>query len=131
MLGMALIPLLRSKETDLYNRLLSQRNFMEKLIAAIKSEKISLKPTEDSGWKALQAMKEKWKQYRLHLERWERDWKELSIFYGYSKELRRLTYTTNPVEALHRQMRKMTKTTSIFPHDESLKKLERRAYQGG
>lgn len=50
MLGMALIPLLRSKETDLYNRLLSQRNFMEKLIAAIKSEEISLEPTEESGW---------------------------------------------------------------------------------
>jgi hypothetical protein len=50
MLGMALIPLLRSKETDLYNRLWVQHNFMETLIAAIKSGKIDLKPDKDSGW---------------------------------------------------------------------------------
>lgn len=86
-------------------------------------KRIYTAPTEESGFKALQAMKEAWPKYRLHLERWDRDWKELSTFYGYSKELRRLMYTTNPVESLHRQMRKVTKTTSVFPHDEALKKL--------
>lgn len=80
-------------------------------------------PSEESGLKVLDEMKTKWPQYEIHLARWERDWADLSVFFLFSPEIRRLIYTTNPVESLHRQMRKVTKTTSIFPHDESLKKL--------
>ncbi len=84
---------------------------------------IYLAPSEESGLQALQEMKEKWTQYKIHLDRWERDWPDLSVFFLFSPEIRRLIYTTNPVESLHRQMRKVTKTTSIFPHDSALKKL--------
>lgn len=80
-------------------------------------------PTEMAGYKALEEMKKKWPRYILHLERWEKNWKELSAFFKYGKELRRLIYTTNPVENMHRQIRKITKTTTIFPHDQALKKL--------
>ena len=80
-------------------------------------------PSEEAGLKALEEMKEKWPQYKIHLIRWEQDWPDLSVFFLFSPEIRRLIYTTNPVESLHRQMRKVTKTTSIFPHDEALKKL--------
>ena len=86
-------------------------------------------PSEEAGLKALEAVKEKWPQYKLHLQRWEQDWPELSVFFLFSPEVRRLIYTTNPVESLHRQMRKVTKTTSVFPHDESLKKLLFLAHQ--
>lgn len=80
-------------------------------------------PSEEAALKALESAKEKWPQYKAHLNRWEQDWPQLSVFFLFSPEIRRLIYTTNPVESLHRQMRKVTKTTSIFPHDESLKKL--------
>lgn len=80
-------------------------------------------PSEEAALKALEAAKEKWPQYKAHLNRWEQDWPQLSVFFLFSPEIRRLIYTTNPVESLHRQMRKVTKTTSVFPHDESLKKL--------
>lgn len=80
-------------------------------------------PSEEAGLKALQEMKEKWPQYKIHLQRWETDWPDLSVFFLFSPEIRKLIYTTNPVESVHRQMRKVTKTTSIFPHDEALRKL--------
>lgn len=80
-------------------------------------------PTEMAGYKALEEMKKKWTKYNLYLERREKNRKELSAFFKYGKELRRLIYTTNPVENMHRQMRKITKITTIFPHDQALKKL--------
>ena len=54
---------------------------------------------------------------------WEENWNELSTFFVYPECIRRIIYTTNAVESLHRQFRKVTKTTSIFPHDEALTKL--------
>lgn len=46
-----------------------------------------------------------------------------------SEEIRRIIYTTNIVESLHRQFRKVTKTKSIFPNDDSLKKMLYLAYR--
>ncbi len=80
-------------------------------------------PTEEAGLSALEAVKEKWPEYGIHLKRWEDKWTELSTFFKYSEEVRTILYTTNSVESLHRQIRKVTKTTSVFPHDEALKKL--------
>ena len=46
----------------------------------------------------------------------------------YPKEIRRLIYTTNAVEALRRHFRKVTKTKSVFPHDDALRKILYLAY---
>lgn len=80
-------------------------------------------PTEDAGYEALQKMKKSWKQYAIYLKSWEDNWSELSTFFAYSEEIRKIIYTTNIIEGLNRQFRKVTKTTTIFPHDESLAKL--------
>ena len=64
-----------------------------------------------------------WPQYKKPLEKWEDKWTELATFFQFPQEVRRIIYTTNSVESLHRQIRKVTKTTSLFPHDEALKKL--------
>ena len=45
----------------------------------------------------------------------------------YPESVRKLIYTTNPIESLNRQFRKVTKTTSVFPHEQSLRKLLRLA----
>ncbi len=42
---------------------------------------------------------------------------------GYPEEIRKIINTTNAIESLNRQFRKVTKTTTIFPHDEGLKRL--------
>jgi putative transposase len=79
--------------------------------------------TEDAGLAALDEVKQSWPQYALYLKSWEQKWPELSTFFAPPQAVRRLIYTTNGIESLHRQLRKVTKTTSIFPHDEALTKL--------
>lgn len=86
-------------------------------------KKIYSAPTEEAGLVALDEVKQAWPQYALYLRSWETKWLELSTFFVYPQEVRRLIYTTNGIESLHRQLRKVTKTTSVFPHDESLTKL--------
>jgi len=80
-------------------------------------------PSEEAGYEALQNMKKEWEPYAIYLKSWEDNWSELSTFFAYSEEIRKIIYTTNAIEGLNRQFRKVTKTTSIFPHDESLSKL--------
>jgi transposase-like protein len=80
-------------------------------------------PTEEAGYSNLLKVKEKWPMYQIYLKSWEDKWQELCPFFLYPPQIRRIIYTTNAVESLHHQMRKVTKTTTIFPHDESLLKL--------
>jgi putative transposase len=79
--------------------------------------------TEEEGYEALQKMKLKWPKYTVYLESWDKNWSELSTFFVYPELIRKMIYTTNPIESLNRQFRKVTKTTCIFPNDISLKKL--------
>ena len=80
-------------------------------------------PTEEAGLQGLEFVKEKWPQYKEYLKSWERDWTDLSTFYIYPEAIRKTIYTTNAVENLNRQLRKVTKTKGVFPHDQALKKL--------
>jgi putative transposase len=80
-------------------------------------------PNEDAGMTALHELMEKWPQYRSYLKSWEDNWSNLAPFFNYPQEVRRMIYTTNTIENLNRQFRKVTKTTTIFPHDDALIKL--------
>lgn len=72
----------------------------------------------------LTTLEEKWNpRYPNATAGWRRNWQHLSTFFSYPHELRRMIYTTNAVEALHRQFRKVTKTKGVFPTDDSLKKM--------
>lgn len=79
--------------------------------------------TEEAGLEALEKMKKTWPKYEVYLKSWEINWSELATFFAYPEEIRRIIYTTNTIESLNRQFRKVTKTTSIFPNNESLMKL--------
>lgn len=80
-------------------------------------------PSEEAGMDALKNVMELWPQYRAYLKSWENRWTEIAPFFGYPQPIRRMIYTTNAIENLNRQFRKVTKTTGVFPHDESLIKL--------
>lgn len=80
-------------------------------------------PTEDAGHEALKDLMDRWPQYRLYLKSWESRWADLAPFFSYPEPIRRMMYTTNAIENLNRQFRKVTKTTTVFPHDEALVKL--------
>jgi putative transposase len=80
-------------------------------------------PSEDAGRVALNEMMERWPQYRAYLKSWETRWADIAPFFSYPQAVRKTVYTTNAVENLNRQFRKVTKTTQIFPHDDALLKL--------
>lgn len=62
-------------------------------------------------------------KYPLIVSSWRANWSELSTFFKYPPEIRKIIYTTNMIEIYHRQLRKVTKGKSIFPNDESLQKM--------
>lgn len=73
---------------------------------------------------ALKNLTTKWgSQYPMAVQGWNVHWKELSTYFGFPVEIRKMIYTTNAVEAVHRQFRKLTKTKGAFPTDDSLKKM--------
>jgi putative transposase len=73
---------------------------------------------------AFEEFKKKWgKKYPVVIRSWESNWLELTTYFSYPYEIRRLIYTTNPVEAYHRQLRKVTKTKTAYPTDDSLRKI--------
>ena len=78
---------------------------------------------ESAGLEALHEVMEKWPQYRGYLKSWEDRWSDLAPFFNYPGPIRRMIYTTNAIENMNRQFRKVTKTTTIFPHDDALIKL--------
>ena len=80
-------------------------------------------PSEEAGMDALKEMMEKWPQYRSYLKSWETRWADIAPFFGYPQPIRKMIYTTNTIENLNRQFRKVTKTTTVFPHDDALLKL--------
>jgi transposase-like protein len=80
-------------------------------------------PTAELGYKALEEFRSKWDfKYKYIGDSWERNWTELSAFWKYPPEIRRLIYTTNPIEAFNRAMRKVTKNRGMFPSADSLLK---------
>ncbi len=73
---------------------------------------------------AFEMFKETWgKKHPIVIKSWEKNWQELTTYFSYPYGIRRLIYTTNTVEAYHRQLRKVTKTKSSFPTDDSLRKI--------
>ncbi len=67
---------------------------------------------------------QKWNlQYPVAIKSWQENWYKLSSFFEFGKDIRKLMYTTNPIENVHRQMRKVTKTKGCFSSDMALKKL--------
>ena len=72
---------------------------------------------------ALEAFRVEWdKKYPEIAKAWEKDWTELMAFMDFGEHIRRVIYTTNAVEALHRQIRKVTKTKGSWVNDKALLK---------
>ena len=70
---------------------------------------------------ALEEFREKWeKKYPQILKSWDANWVELSTYFKYPQEVRRLIYTTNAVEGFHRMLRKYTKNKTIYPTDDAV-----------
>lgn len=79
---------------------------------------------EDAALENLLCAKEKWgSKYPNAIKSWEDNWDNLITFFAFPQYIRKIVYTTNAIESLNSQFRKVTKTKLIFPNDESLMKM--------
>ena len=73
---------------------------------------------------ALDELESLWgEKYPIVIKSWRTKWEHLSAYFKYPEDIRKIIYTTNSIEAVHRQFRKLTKTKGGFPNDDSLLKL--------
>ena len=80
--------------------------------------------TKNAAEIALNELENKWgKLYPVVIKSWRSKWDNLAVYFKYPEEVRRVIYTTNAVEAVHRQFRKLTKTKGGFSNENSLLKL--------
>ncbi|WP_195517383.1 IS256 family transposase [Paraclostridium bifermentans] len=94
-----------------------KKSFMKDLKEVYKA------PTEELALAQLDKLKEIWgNSYGMVIDSWYKNWNNLSTFFDFSPRIRKMIYTTNALEGFNRQVRKYTKSRTIFPTDESLNK---------
>lgn len=92
-----------------------------KVAAALK--RVYSAPTMEAALSAFELFKQQWgKTYGYVVQQWEQDWQELMAFIDFGAEIRRMIYTTNPVEALHRIIRKIIKGKAAWVSETALVK---------
>lgn len=96
----------------------NQKEFMADLKRVYKAG------TKDLAASELDILAGKWNEkYPIVIASWRNNWERLSQYFKYPEDIRRIIYTTNTIEAVHRQFRKLTKTKGAFPNQDSLLKL--------
>ena len=118
-------------KTDIQNCIIHQLRNSSKYVSYkdIKELMADLKavyaaPDEDSALTALEEFSAKWdKKYPKISQSWQANWANLSTYFKFPQELRKLIYTTNAIEGFNRLLRKVTKSKSVFPTDDSLLKM--------
>jgi len=87
-------------------------------------KKVYRATTEQQASDNLEDFRKKWSgKYPKIYESWKRNWANLSTYFAYPPEIRKIIYTTNQIENFNRQLRKVSKAKSIFPNDDSLLKI--------
>ena len=79
---------------------------------------------EQTALDSLERFADKWDgKYPKISKSWQEHWANLSTYFKYPLEVRTLIYTTNTIEGFNRQLRKVTKSKTVFPTDDSLLKM--------
>jgi putative transposase len=74
----------------------------------------------DMAYDALEDFAKKWgSKYAYAIKSWKDNWDELTAYFDYPQEIRRIIYTTNAIESLNGYIRKYTKTKTVFPDDQA------------
>ena len=80
-------------------------------------------PNKEMAKVELDRFAEKWNdKYPYAVQSWQRNWEELTVFFDFPLEIRKIIYTTNLIENLNGKIRKYTKNKMAFPTDDALKK---------
>ncbi|EAC1404624.1 IS256 family transposase [Escherichia coli] len=81
-------------------------------------------PTEEAGQQALEAFASAWDSRYPQISRsWQANWANLSTFFAYPTDIRKVIYTTNAIESLNSVIRHAIKKRKVFPTDDSVKKV--------
>lgn len=95
---------------------------LKKLMADLKL--VYAAPTEEIALENLNESAGKWDvKYPKISKSWKEHWPNLSTYFKYPEQIRRIIYTTNAIEGFNRQLRKVTKAKTVFQSDESLLKM--------
>jgi len=98
--------------------------YKERKLVATDLKTIYKAPTIESAEEALANFGKLWdKKYPSISKMWKNNWRNLTTFFGYSPEIRKIIYTTNAIESINYSLGKITKTRSSFPTDEAALKL--------
>jgi len=96
----------------------NQKEFMKDL------KKVYQAVSKEQAETELDRLEEKWgDKYPIVIKSWRNKWDNLSHYFKYPEPIRKVIYTTNIIESVHRQFRKLTKTKGAFPNENSLLKL--------
>jgi len=96
----------------------NQKEFMRDL------KKVYRAVSKEAAEMELDKLDEKWgDKYPIVVNSWRSKWENLSIYFKYPEDIRKVIYTTNTIESVHRQFRRLTKTKGAFPNENSLLKL--------
>ncbi len=99
-------------------------NYRDRRKVAAGLRPIYTAPNADDALAELERFDEQWGgQYPMIARSWREDWECIIPFLSLPSELRRVVYTTNTIEALHRQIRKAIKTRGHFPDEQAASKL--------
>ena len=80
-------------------------------------------PTKEAAEMELDNFEQKWgAKYPYAIRSWRNNWEELTVFFDFPVEIRKIIYTTNLIENLNGKIRKYTKNKLSFPNDDALKK---------
>jgi len=80
-------------------------------------------PTKQAARAALEDLANTWgRKYPYAIKSWEDNWEELTVFFDFPLEVRKIIYTTNLIENLNGKIRKYTKNKLSFPTDEAVLK---------
>lgn len=86
--------------------------------------KVYQAPTLEAAETNLAKLSDQWRsKYAVAIRSWENNWEDLTTFFAYPTDIRRMIYTTNTVEGYNRQLRKVIKTKGGFPNGEAVRKL--------
>ena len=100
---------------------LAQMSWKDRKAVAQGLRSIYTAPTEDAALSALDDFENEWgRKYPHVVSSWRRNWPELSTFFKYPEEVRKLIYTTNPIESLNSRVRKSVSGKRAFPTEASL-----------
>jgi transposase-like protein len=98
-------------------------NYKERKLFAQELKDVYRAHDAESGFSSLERLKKEYPEYSPALKSWYDNWNELSHFFDYPQEIRKIIYTTNTIESVNSQLKKVSRSKAVFPTDDSLQKV--------